>query len=187
MKDTTHVAGYPLDYLSELQKFASEEKENIVVFPHRINDDKAPWFFDMLENYVHKELGRTDIHFVCTQAMKLNKEEYYKYLGKCKVIFSANKHENLGIGTFEAMMLGCIPVVPDKLSYKEMYATGYKYPCPPDFYDNWEKYIDMVAQIVVEHIDYYDVRVKEEFKYETNRIYKHYFTADKIVEIIKNV
>lgn len=51
------------------------------------------------------------------------------------VIFSTNKHENLGVGTFEAMMLGVYPMLPNKLSYKEMYTADYKYPTVIDMYD----------------------------------------------------
>jgi hypothetical protein len=56
-----------------------------------------------------------------------NKKEYYKLLSKAKISFSASTQETFGIGTVEAMMLGCIPLVPRRLSYVELYNGLFQY------------------------------------------------------------
>lgn len=178
----SYVVGYPLDYLQEVKKYESS-KEDIVVFPHRLNDDKAPWFFEMLEQVVH--MTRPDIKFSFTQKLNLSKEEYYKYLGKCKVIFSANKHENLGIGTFEAMILGCVPLVPNKLSYKEMYDESFKYDCPDALYENPKLWVGSLASRIISEIDNYSVTVTGQiYKENVKSIFENFFSGSKLVEII---
>lgn len=154
--DTMIVCGYPFEYIRELRN--TQQKENIVVFPHRLNDDKAPWIFDQLATVVRETFGRTDIHFVKTQEQNLSKEGYYDFLKKCKVVFSANKHENLGIGTFEAMTAGCLPLVPNKLSYAEMYSSMFKYDIDPnaDIYTYPGLYMDSLAKLVIAFVDQYE-------------------------------
>lgn len=121
--DKVFVVGYPLDYIAKLKN--DTPKERIVVFPHRLSPDKQPDVFDQLAEAVRKE--DPTIVFVKTQDHNLSKEEYYNLLKRCSIVFSASKHENLGIGIFEAMMAGCIPLVPDRLSYHEMYSGHWKY------------------------------------------------------------
>lgn len=154
--DSMVVCGYPLEYIRSLRNY--EPKENIVVFPHRLNEDKAPWLFDMLSTMVYDTFGRTDIRFVKTQEHNLSKDEYYAFLKKCKVVFSANKHENLGIGTFEAMTAGCLPLVPNKLSYAEMYSPVFLYDIDSnaDIYTYPGLYLDSLAKMVINFVDNYD-------------------------------
>lgn len=98
-------------------------KEDIVVFPHRLDKEKQPEQFDELA----KICKNTKIRFIKTMEVTKNKTDYYQLLAKAKVIFSANLQETYGIGTVEAMCLGCYPLVPDRLSYTEMYNELFKY------------------------------------------------------------
>ena len=41
-------------------------------------------------------------------------------LGEAKLVFSANLQETLGISWYEGALVDAIPMVPDRLSYKEM-------------------------------------------------------------------
>ena len=179
------VAGYPLDYLSQVSKLASfKDKRKMVVFPHRLNDDKAPYIFDWIKDYVRSTMQRMDIDFVKTQELGLSKEDYYKTLNESMVIFSANKHENLGIGTFEAMMLGSCPLVPDKLSYHEMYPDQYKYDAVEDMYTD-ESYWKILATFIVDVIDNYDESVYNTIIEDSQAIFKKFFSCDDMLEIIK--
>lgn len=181
------VAGYPLDYLvdvSEKRSFAS--KENVVVFPHRLNDDKAPFIFDFIKSYVNERMGRSDIKFIKTQELNLSKDEYYKVLSTAKVVFSANKHENLGISTFESMMLGAYPFVPDKLSYHEMYPEHYKYKADETLYtdqQNWE----LLALNIIWTVDSYTQDVFELVCNDSDLIFKRFFSCDAIMSKIKTL
>jgi hypothetical protein len=177
----SYVCGYPLEYIADLRN--NNEKKNIVVFPHRINSDKAPEIFDSLRTYVNNIFSRTDIEFVKTQELNMNKEEYYEYLQQCKVIFSANKHENLGIGTFEAMTAGCLPLVPNKLSYAEMYSDDFLYNMSSNFYEYPGLYLEPLAQIIIYMVDNY-TSYKEAWGKDVVRIQQQFFSGEKMMELI---
>jgi hypothetical protein len=177
----SYVCGYPLEYIADLRN--NNEKKNIVVFPHRINSDKAPEIFTMLQTYVQDIFGRKDIEFVRTQDMNMSKEEYYEFLKSCKVVFSANKHENLGIGTFEAMTAGCLPLVPSKLSYKEMYSTEFLYDMSANFYEYPGLYLEPLAQIIIYMVDNY-TSYKEAWGKDVVRIQQQFFSGEKMMELI---
>lgn len=118
------VVGFPMDWKAEIESLGvkpNQVKENLVVFPHRIDKEKSPEVFDKIA----KELKY--IKFIKTMDVTNNKKEYYELLSKAKIVFSASKQETFGIGTVEAMMLGAIPVVPDGLSYTELYNDIFKY------------------------------------------------------------
>lgn len=171
------VCGYPLEYIKELRN--TNVKKNIVVFPHRLNPDKAPWIFDILEQEVIAL--RPDIKFIKTQEQNFSKDQYYDLLKTCKVIFSANKHENLGIGTFEAMTAGCLPILPDKLSYAEMYSSEFKYQVEDDFYENFDAYkmnlVDMIISFIDGYDDLYDI-----WSSDVNNIQNKFFSGTQMLE-----
>lgn len=117
------VVGFPMDWEHEIKKLnvKQKEKENIVVFPHRIDKEKAPEIFDKVAKYL------PEYKFIKTMDVTKNKKEYYELLSKAKIVFSASKQETFGIGTVEALMLGCIPVVPNNLAYVELYNPIFQY------------------------------------------------------------
>jgi len=122
-KNKIHIVGFPMDWENEFKKYniTVGKKENIVVFPHRLDKEKDPDTFDMLAKQFPK------YKFIKTLDVTKGKKDYYKLLAKAKVVFSCSKQETFGIGTVEAMLLGCIPVVPDRLSYTEMYHPMFLY------------------------------------------------------------
>ena len=61
------------------------------------------------------------------QERELTKNEYHNLLGRAKMIFSANLQETLGISWYEGLLVDCIPMVPDRLSYSEMANLEFKY------------------------------------------------------------
>ena len=128
------VVGFPMEYYPKLDSEtfwllaeeneeaatvhpAWEQKKNKVIFPHRLSDEKRSDVFDEMIPI----LERAGIECVVAQRMNLTKEEYHKELRESKFVFSANEQETLGIGTFEAMAAGAIPMVPYDLSYVEIY------------------------------------------------------------------
>lgn len=184
-----YVCGQPYDYLSTIFDGASfEAKRKMVIFPHRLNEDKAPWVFDLIRDYVHNTLGRTDIDFVKTQELNLDKQAYYQMMKEAMVIFSANKHENLGVGTFEAMMLGAYPMLPNKLSYKEMYPADYKYPTIPDMYEpEMADFWQVVADEIVEKVDGYNHDTFTQILEDSQYIFKKYFTAALMIDCLRGL
>jgi hypothetical protein len=115
--------GWPMEYLAdELAPYANKEKRDLIVFPHRVASEKQVDIFKALAH----QLPQYD--FVVCQEQKLSKDEYHKLLSEAKIVFSANLQETLGISCYEGALLGAIPMVPDRLSYKEMYMYHFKYP-----------------------------------------------------------
>ncbi len=120
--DKALVSGQPHEpLLAKLERHGTVVKQDEIVWPHRLNSDKQPEIAMDLRHRLNCDL------FV-TQEQKLGKEEYYERLSKARMCLSASLHENLGIGVMEATMAGAIPLVPDRLSYTEMYLPEFKYP-----------------------------------------------------------
>jgi glycosyltransferase involved in cell wall biosynthesis len=55
------------------------------------------------------------------------REEYIRLLEKCDIVVSTAIHEFFGISVIEAIRAGCFPLVPDRLSYPELYPQKYRY------------------------------------------------------------
>lgn len=103
-------------------------KENLVVFPHRITPEKQPHLFEELRRDFGGE-GLFDWLFVCSKDVPENKSkmEYYKWLGRGKVAVSFALQETWGIGMQEAAYMGCVPLVPDRLVYPDIYPPDLLY------------------------------------------------------------
>ena len=175
------LVGYPLDYLEDIIQPDFTDKQDIVVFPHRLNTDKAPHVFDWIAKKVQNHYP--DILFVKTQEHNLDKDEYYKLLNKAKVVFSCSKHENLGIGTYEAVRLGCVPIVPDKLSYKEMYPLSNKYHMDDTWYEKENVWVD-VAERILHIVKTYDKNRYNESLNIAKHIRERYFSGEYMYHII---
>jgi glycosyltransferase involved in cell wall biosynthesis len=115
------VTSLPLD--STLKQYHNPNKENIVIFNGRLCDEKQPWLFDALKK-VFNDLGEK-VEFIKTQELNLSKDEYYNLLAKSKVVVSYALQENFGFGVNEAVSLGCVPVLPNRLVYPEIYPKEY--------------------------------------------------------------
>ena len=116
-------SGWPMEYMPKLlNRYDSSQKEDIIIFPHRIAPEKQPEIFrDLAESMPQYK-------FVVCQDNALEKVEYHKLLAKSKIMWSANLQETLGISPFEGALLGVWPMLPDRLSYSEMYPKEYMYP-----------------------------------------------------------
>ncbi|WP_279356200.1 hypothetical protein [Methylobacterium indicum] len=127
------VCGWPMEYLAaELQPHLGQPRENIVLFPHRPAPEKQPKIF--------KDLARSfpEWQFVACQDRALSKRDYHDLLARSRVVFSCSLQETLGIGCYEGVLAGAVPVVPDRLSYREMYPQGFRYPA--EWTASWEAY-----------------------------------------------
>ena len=108
--------------------FWDEKKENIIVFPHRLDPEKQPGFFDELGKDLKKRSETfKDWQFIKTKDVCRDKQEYYDLLRRSKIAVSFATQETWGIAMQEALFAGCVPVVPNRLSYPEMYNAGLIY------------------------------------------------------------
>ena len=113
-------SGQPHELIVQsLEQYQTTTKQEIVMWPHRYNEDKQPKIAEDLA---------LDFNFCITQKQNLKKTDYYAQMGKSMAIFSCALHENLGISVMEAVLTGAIPIVPDRCSYSEMYLPEFKYP-----------------------------------------------------------
>ena len=59
--------------------------------------------------------------------------DYHGLLLGADMVLSTALHEFQGLAVLEAVALGCVPLVPDRLAYPEIYPTQYRYvSCPED-------------------------------------------------------
>lgn len=114
--ERSEIVGWPMEYLKDKIK-PGAQKENLVLFPHRISTEKCPEVFNALAaRFSHK------YKFVRCQDQSLTKAEYHELLRKAKVVFSASRQETLGIGVYEGLLAGAAPLMPRRLSYKEIWS-----------------------------------------------------------------
>lgn len=140
-QDRVVLSGQPHQYMKKrIEEYTKSPKEDIVLFPHRVAPEKQPDIFrDLAKSFPHYE-------FIVCQDQKLSKEEYHNLLLKSKIVFSANLQETLGISAMEAILAGSTPLVPDRLSYSEMYMDQFKY--PSEWTKSWEDYLDNKKHLV---------------------------------------
>ena len=162
------VTGFPMEYISTIaEDYDCNKKENLICFPHRIAPEKNVDLF----KEVMKHLPEYD--YVICQEQKMTKHEYYSTLAKSKFLFSANKQETLGIGTMEGMMFGACPIVPDRLSYTEMYPAAYKYS-----YDKPEE----IAKFIRDR----EVLQQEQIQEDCEKVFENFFCGDMMYKTINN-
>lgn len=165
------ATGMPLNY-ANLQQYSSETKENIIVFPHRPDPEKNPnifidliyalsTFWDDFENYqfrfcTSRKLYRSSSALINAQIARLGrdfenveiyhdmpKEDYYKLLGKSKLMISTTSEENFGYCAVEAMALGCPVLLPNRFSHPELVENDYTF-----LYDKFDDLLDKVPKLL---------------------------------------
>lgn len=141
--------GFPFRLLEP--KWVIGEKKDIVVFPHRLAPEKQPEIFDTLRNELADTLPGWQ--FIKTQDTLRTKDEYYALLQSAKISFSASLQETWGISMQESVIHGCIPVVPARLAYLDVYDKKFQY-------HNYEHAVTLIKQFAE---NYSHVVLSEEF------------------------
>lgn len=145
-------SGQPHDRLMEhLEPFKNTPKRDLVLFPHRVAPEKQPEIFRDLATHL------PEFEFVVCQDKQLSKDEYHQLLGESKIVFSANLQETLGISAMEAVMVNSLPILPDRLSYTEMYYSAFRY--NDEWTRDWDSYIkhrDELVEFIRETMKNYD-------------------------------
>jgi len=99
-------------------------KRDLVVFPHRLEYEKRPDKFDSLAYH----FTGSGWKFLKTKDETSTKEEYYNLLARARVAVSFSEQETFGYAMLEAIANGCIPLVPNTVSYATMSIyDGYRY------------------------------------------------------------
>lgn len=117
--------GYPVCKDSISKNVTDMKKENIVVFPHRLDQEKNPEIFDRLKFELLAE--NIPCEFIKTKEVISNKIDYYNLLKKAKVAVSTASQETFGIAMVESALLGCVPIAPNRLSYTDTIEADWRY------------------------------------------------------------
>lgn len=169
--------GFPFEYLRDtLEPYSNIDKEDIILFPHRIAPEKQPMVFSHLSNMLPQ------YKFIFCQELELTKEQYHNLLGKAKMVFSANLQETLGISCFEGMLTNALPLVPDRLSYKEMYDDKFKYPSNLTLDSNMSNYELLSTRIKYMMDNYDEIVTSKEFLDTRRKLINSYFGSEMLVK-----
>ena len=171
--------GWPMEYMAEtLQSYTNIPKRDLILFPHRIAPEKQVEIFRDLAAQLPQ------YEFIVCQDQSLTKHEYHKLLSRAKIVFSANLQETLGISCYEGALVEAIPMVPDRLSYTEMYHDGFKY--PSDWTKDWDSYLmhrEKLCHHIIVTMTHYEKRLPQLHK-QTEDLTKYFFSAD---QLLKNI
>jgi glycosyltransferase involved in cell wall biosynthesis len=172
-------SGWPMEYMStEIVPFQTE-KRDLILFPHRLAPEKQVEIFRDLA------LALPQYEFVVCQDQPLTKDEYHTLLGQAKIVFSANLQETLGISCYEGAVVGAIPLVPDRLSYTEMYDPMFKY--PSEWTESWDSYLvhkQELCELISDHMTSYKSTV-DAVQEQARSLYNDFFSATTLLENIK--
>jgi len=130
------VTGFPI--FDEFLKGLPKNHLPTVVFPHRLDSEKNPDTFDSLKSFI------PDKKILWGKTMELGggKVMYASLLAGAHIAVSCADQETWGIAMQEAVFCGCIPLVPNRLSYEEMYLPEFKYKSFAELVDKIEMYLD---------------------------------------------
>ena len=177
-KSKIQRVGWPMEYLkNSLDSYKGMPKKDIILFPHRVAPEKQVDIF--------KDLGKefTDVEFVVAQEQNLTKDEYHTMLSRSKIVFSANQQETLGISCFEGAVVGATPMVPDRLSYVEMYDEVFKY--PSEWTENFESYLQHKDKLVAHIQSVLDADLLDDTYRLATNLGNDFFSGKALYEVIQ--
>jgi glycosyltransferase involved in cell wall biosynthesis len=133
------VVGWPMEYLKDiLAEHTDCDKQNKIIFPHRLAPEKQ------LDIFKDLAAALPEFEWFVAQEHELTKSEYHQHLRESKLVFSANLQETLGISMYEGALVGTWPMVPGRLSYKEMWVETY----PSEWTKNWNSYLEHKDKLI---------------------------------------
>jgi len=179
-KDKIVRTGWPMEYLKDsLEPFKHLPKRDLILFPHRIAPEKQVEIFRDLA------VSMPEYEWIVCQDQQLSKLQYHALLGSAKIVFSANLQETLGISCYEGSMVNAIPIVPDRLSYTEMYSSIFKYPSAyTESWDSYQAYKSELMDVITYHIDNYE-KTLSLVQANADSLTESFFSATKLLENIK--
>jgi len=130
-----------MEYLQDvLEPYADVPKKNKIIFPHRLAPEKQ------LEIFKDLSSSMPEYEWFVAQEHKLTKDEYHRHLAESKIVFSANLQETLGISVYESALVGAYPLMPNRLSYSEMWPDKALY--PSKWTESFDQYLSHKTEMV---------------------------------------
>ena len=172
--------GWPMEYMvNTLENYCTNPKRELILFPHRIAPEKQVEIFRDLA------VQLPQYEFVVCQDTQLDKHEYHKLLGRAKIVFSANLQETLGISCYEGALVDAVPMVPDRLSYSEMYYEGFKY--PSKWTQDWDSYLihrQELCHYIIVTMTYYEKRLPQ-LRKQAQDLTENFFSCNTLLTNLK--
>jgi hypothetical protein len=101
------------------------------------------------------------------------------------MVFSANLQETLGISCYEGALVDAIPLVPDRLSYHEMYYDNFKYPSEwTESFEAYQAHRPELCAKIIQYMNNYQSFVPK-IRTEAEGLSKYFFTAQNLLEMLK--
>ncbi len=173
-------SGWPMEYMSDtLLMYKNMPKRDLILFPHRMAPEKQLPIFEDLRQHLPQ------YDFKVCQEYPLTKNEYHNLLGEAKLVFSANLQETLGISWYEGAIVDAIPMVPDRLSYKEMAFDTFKY--PSEWTESFEAYTVHRKELCLKIIQYMENYEKflPNLNKQVDSLNENYFSCNNLLEMLK--
>jgi hypothetical protein len=124
-------------------------KKPWIAFPHRTVTEKGDHFLNKFENDINRLLPGLTIKK--THELTSSKKEFYELLSQCKWSVSLASQETFGISMIESLFSGCIPIVPDSLSYPEIFMHAFRYGGTGEY--KAQKAVELMTQLDKMDID----------------------------------
>jgi hypothetical protein len=172
--------GWPMEYMDcALTSYKNMDKRDLILFPHRIAPEKQVEIFRDLA------ASMPEYEWIVCQDQTLTKDQYHTLLGQAKIVFSANLQETLGISCYEGAMVNAIPIVPDRLSYTEMYSSIFKYPSAyTESWDSYQAHKSELMDVIHYHIENYPSTLRI-LRAQAESLHTNFFSATNLIENIK--
>jgi hypothetical protein len=172
--------GWPMEYMEDtLTMYKNMPKRDLILFPHRIAPEKQVEIFRDLKEHLPQ------YEFVVCQDQFLSKNEYHNLLGEAKIVFSANLQETLGISCYEGAVVDAIPMVPDRLSYTEMYYDTFKYPSTwTESFESYTVFRPDLCNKIIQFMENYKKFVPTVHK-QARDLHDQFFSATGLLNNIK--
>ena len=172
--------GWPMEYMdSTLTMYKNMPKRDLILFPHRIAPEKQVEIFRDLATHLPQ------YEFIVCQDTELTKNEYHNLLGEAKIVFSANLQETLGISCYEGAIVDAIPMVPDRLSYSEMYFEGFKYPSEwTESFESYQAHRPELCAKIIQYMHNYNQMVPT-IRKQTEVLTEEFFSCNNLLKNIK--
>jgi len=159
IKSKAAVFPWGLDYFLANKPDGRVVKDQIVLFPHRFDMDKgveelitiakkAPKLKFLVTcpspKAYRKAVWRTslpNLDFIFEE----NHLEHLQTLSRAKIVLSTARQENFGYSMLKAALCGAIPVVPDRLVYREYFPAAFRYSDSDDAAEKLESLMSSTA------------------------------------------
>ena len=172
--------GWPMEYMPKvLDPYKNVPKRDLILFPHRLAPEKQVEIFRDLA------VSMPEYEWIVCQDQTLTKDQYHQLLGQAKIVFSANLQETLGISMYEGAIVNCVPLVPDRLSYTEMYSSIFKYPSAyTESWDSYQAHKSELMDVIHYHIENYSSTLRI-LRAQADSLYNNFFSANNLLVNIK--